>query len=30
MRAEMEYKQATSFGELVEIIHSYMSYYSND
>ena len=30
MKDEMEYKQATSFDELVEIIDSYMSYYNND
>jgi len=30
MKDEMEYKQSTSFGELVEIIDSYMSYYNND
>lgn len=30
MKDEMEYKHAMSFGELVEIIDSYMSYYNND
>ncbi|WP_258280761.1 IS3 family transposase [Clostridium sp. CM027] len=30
MKDEMEYKQAMSFGELVGIVDSYMSYYNND
>ena len=30
MKDEMEYKQAMSFGELGEIVDSYMIYYNND
>ena len=30
MKDEMQYKQAMSFGEVGEIVHSYMSYYNND